>query len=268
MKRITFEKLPKITDFEVDARQVHSGGSKITLLHLKRGETAKLPSWDFQTHVTVLDGEIRLKVEDVEEEFKRGCVASVLPDQEIEISAIEESRIMLIRDDPVWVLKERRSIRAFSSEPVPEETIKKIISLSVLSPSAGNLQPWRIYITKDEKLKRELANASWGQDHVYQAPWVIVVCAVPEESASKYEERGRNLYSIQDTASLTLYIMLAAKAYGLDTCWVGAFDEDRVWKLLGSPEGERPVAIIPMGYGAEKPEPPYRKSLDRILKTI
>jgi nitroreductase len=52
---------------------------------------------------------------------------------------------------------------------------------------------------------------------------------------------------------------------GLGTCWVGSFREDEVAKILKIPEGIRPVAIIPVGYPAESPEPPNRRSLSRII---
>jgi nitroreductase len=59
--------------------------------------------------------------------------------------------------------------------------------------------------------------------------------------------------------------MLAATAQGLATVWVGAFDDDEVRRILGAPRGIRPVAILPVGYAAEKPEAPERRSLDDLV---
>ncbi len=268
MKRVVFEQLRRLTEFDVDVREVHEKSSKINIVNLKENESVEIPAWDFQTHIAVLEGRVAIIIEDKEEIFQRGCLASILPMQKITVKSLETSRLLMVRDDPLWVLRERRSVRKYASVPVSKEIIEKILDFSRFAPSAGNLQPWRIYLINDEKLKRELAEASFGQDHVAEASWVVVITMVPEESASKYGDRGRHLYSIQDTAALALYIMLTSKAYGLDTCWVGAFDNDRVWKIIGSPSGERPVVIIPIGYGEEFPETPYRKSLGRILREI
>ena len=268
MKRISFEDLEKLSDFEVDARRVHGKSANITIIKLKEKEELDLEPCDFQIHIAVLDGAVSMISSEKAESFKTGCLASILPGIKVKFKALVDSRLLIIKDDPLWVLRERRSVRKFSKAPVSKETIVKIVKESLMAPSGGNLQPWRIYAISDEEKKKALERASYGQEHVSQAPWVLVVTAVPSESGKEYGERGEKLYSIQDTASLTTYIMLVAKAYGLDTCWVGAFKDEEVWKVIGSPEGEVPVSIIPIGYGAEKPEPPERKPVESVLKFL
>ncbi|MCD6450712.1 MAG: nitroreductase family protein [Thermotogaceae bacterium] len=268
MRKISFEKLVRLSEFEVDVRKVHEESSHIFLIDLKSGESFRLPRCDFQIHVAVLRGTAEVLFEEKKEKLNQGCLASVLPDVDTVINAVEDLRLLIIKDNPTWVLLERRSVRKFSSREVPREIIEKIFDVARFAPSAGNMQPWRVYITSKMDVKKLLYDASFKQEHILQAPWVAVITVVPDESAAKYEERGSHLYSIQDTASFTTYVMLAAKAYGLDSCWIGDFNEDRVWKIIGSPEGQRPVAIVVIGYGEEKPEPPYRKSLDRFLRFI
>jgi nitroreductase len=99
-------------------------------------------------------------------------------------------------------------------------------------------------MVQDEKKKRELALASLAQSFVAEAPIVLVFCADPEASGKKYGKRGRSLYSIQDATIAASYAQLAATALGLASCWVGAFDDEEVLKVLGNPEGLFPVAII------------------------
>jgi nitroreductase len=266
MKRVVFETLKKISGFDVDIRSVHQKSSNISLMNLNKGESVDFDECDFNIHIMVMSGEVEMISGEIQDVFKAECLASILPGQKVHIAAKEKSRVVIVRDDPLWVLRERRSVRKFAKIPIPKEVILKILDFSRLSPSGGNVQPWRLYMTSDEEKKKELAKASYGQDHVAEAPWVVVISAVPEESEMEYGERGKSLYSIQDTAALATYIMLTAKAYNLDTCWVGAFDEEEVRKIVGIPENERPVVIIPIGYGEEAPDVPERKPLSSILK--
>ncbi len=266
MKRIVFETLKKLSGFDVDVRSVHQKSSNISLVNLNEGEGIELEKCDFNVHVMVMSGEVEMISGEIQDVFKGGCLASILPEQKVYITARKKSRIVIVKDDPLWVLRERRSVRKFSNAPVSKEVVEKILDFSRLAPSGGNLQPWRFYITSDGEKKKKLAQASYGQEHVFQAPWVVVITAVPEESGKEYGERGRALYSIQDTAALATYVMLTAKAFNIDTCWVGAFDEEKVREIVGIPESERPVVIIPMGYGEETPEVPERKPLKEILR--
>ncbi|MEM4201893.1 MAG: nitroreductase family protein, partial [Candidatus Hadarchaeum sp.] len=80
-------------------------------------------------------------------------------------------------------------------------------------------------------------------------------------TASRYGDRGRNLYCIQDTAAVAQNIHLAAYALGYGTCWVGAFDEKAVAEAIKAPEGIRPLIMIPIGKPREKPKPTSRAPL-------
>ncbi len=147
----------------------------------------------------------------------------------------------------IELIKSRRSTRQFQPKDIPEELIKQLLEAACRAPSAGNLQPWKFYVVRDNKLRKGLAAAS-KQKFVSQAPVVIVVCALPEQSAAHYGERGRNLYCLQDTAAAVQNILLAASSLKLGTCWVGAFSEEEVRSLLNLNREERPVAMIPVGY--------------------
>jgi nitroreductase len=142
----------------------------------------------------------------------------------------------------------------------------EIIRIGTSAPSAGNMQPWRIVIVKDSKNRERLARAALNQEFVAAAPVVLVICAVPRESAIRYGERGARLYSIQDTAALTENILLAALFKGYSTCWVGAFDDQAVAAAVNVPKNIRPVALVPMGKAVNlKPSKPRRRSLSDIV---
>jgi nitroreductase len=157
--------------------------------------------------------------------------------------------------DVIEAIKKRRSIRRFKDQAVPEDVLKEILDCARLAPSAGNRQPWVFYVVKDPDVKQKLVEAALKQEFIGQAPVVIVVCADPEVSASRYEDRGRTLYFIQDTAAAVENILLAATSFGLGTCWVGAFRETMVRQALELPPNLRPVAMIPVGYSAQEREP-------------
>ncbi len=167
------------------------------------------------------------------------------------------------------VIYSRRSVRKYLQERIPREKIEEILSLALdNTPSAGNRQPWMVYATDDTEIKRALVRCAYGQKFIEEAAWVAVVCALPAESAGRYGERGATLYAIQDTASLITHIMLIARNFGYDTCWVGAFNEDEAKKVLKLPPDQRPVAIIPIGVGGEKPTKPPRKRKEDVLKFL
>lgn len=167
--------------------------------------------------------------------------------------------------DVFEAIKSRRSIRAFTEQPVSEEEVEKLIKAARCAPSAGNIQPWEFIVVRDQERKKGLREVALDQTFIEEAPVVIVVCANVWRSGQGYGPRGISLYSLQDTAAATQNILLAATALGLATCWVGAFREEEARKILNIPDGVRPVAIIPIGHAAEKPSARSRRSLDRII---
>jgi len=170
--------------------------------------------------------------------------------------------------DVIACILERRSVRKFKKDSIPQATVGRLVDAARWAPSAGNLQPWSIYVVYNADKKNELAAAAFGQRFVAEAPVALVVCAYPEVAATRYRERGRNLYALQDTAAMVQNILLAAHGYGLGTCWVGAFDEALVAEALDCPKGCRPVAIIPVGYPDEEPKVSARKAAGDIVQII
>jgi nitroreductase len=162
-------------------------------------------------------------------------------------------------------IKGRRSIRAFTEQPVSEEEVETLIDAARNAPSAGNIQPWEFIVIRKPEIKHEVAVASGNQTFIKEAPVVIVVCANENMSGSSYGSRGATLYCIQDTAAAIQNILLTAYALRLGTCWVGAFREEEVRKTLGIPEGVRPVAIIPVGHPTANPPEHPRRPINEIV---
>ncbi len=167
--------------------------------------------------------------------------------------------------DVFEAINSRRSVRAFTEQPVSEKDVEKLIEAARCAPSAGNIQPWEFIVVREQETKKRLREAALDQTFIEEAPVVIVVCANFWRSGQGYGPRGINLYSLQDTAAATQNMLLAAAALGLATCWVGAFQEEEARNLLNIPDGVRPVAIIPIGHAAEKASARSRRPLDRIV---
>lgn len=168
--------------------------------------------------------------------------------------------------DFIDVLKHRHSIREFSERKIEKSLVKKMLELANLAPSAGNLQARSVVLLiEDEKIKEKIWQASFYQDFILQAPVVLVIFANLKESAKKYGERGRELYAIQDATLFAGYLQLIATNEGLGSCWVGAFDEDKIKEILNINNSRRPIAIVALGYPAQEPEITERKDIKDIL---
>lgn len=162
-------------------------------------------------------------------------------------------------------VEERHSMRKYAEQPVEEEKIQKILETANKAPSAGNLQGYEIYIVRKLEQRQALVQASWDQGFLAEAPLVLVFCANPARSEERYKERGVGLYCIQDATIACAYAGLAAKALGLDTVWVGAFDEAEVSRIVKIPSGLRPVAMLPIGYAGKVPSVRPRRELRDLV---
>ncbi len=165
--------------------------------------------------------------------------------------------------DPSSLLRSRRSVRAFTGESVPPAMLRDLVELANWAPSAGNLQAHDFIVVQDPATKRALARAA-DQEEIDAAAAVVVVCTNASR-IGKYGARGRELFVIQDAAAATENLLLAAHERGLGAVWMGSFDEDAVRDLLAIPADARPVALIALGWPAERPDPPQRLPVDRLL---
>jgi nitroreductase len=170
-------------------------------------------------------------------------------------------------NDILKIIKERRSIRKFQEKEISKEIIDKLIESLIWAPSAGNLQSRKFYFVFNKEIKKKLSFAALNQDFIARAPLVVVGCA-DDKIALRYGERGKNLYSICDVVVSIENMILTAFSEGLGSCWVGAFDEKGVSKILNLPKNLRPIVILPVGYPAEKPSAPSRVSKEKAVEFI
>lgn len=163
------------------------------------------------------------------------------------------------------LVRKRRMVRAFRPDPVPEELVGKLLASAVRAPSAGNLQAWEFVVVEEAETRRRLAEASLGQMFVAEAPVVIVTCRNLERNAERYGDRGRRFYNLIDVSFASMVILLAAHNEGLGACFVGAYRDDEVSRILGLPEHVRPVGIIAIGWPAEGASVTERMPLAEVV---
>ncbi len=164
------------------------------------------------------------------------------------------------------VVANRRSIRTYKNQTLPQELLQKIMDAATAAPSAGNSQPWAFVVAEQAQTKQALSKAAYGQKNLTEASVVIVVCADEKAAEEAYGPRGKTLYCYQDTAAAVENILLAACALGLGTCWIGAFREEEVRKTINAPANMRPVAMVPVGYPNESPAARPRKPTDEVTR--
>lgn len=161
-------------------------------------------------------------------------------------------------------IENRHSVRSYSDREVSPELIEEFIEYANLAPSAGNLQARDFIIVDDEYTQDELSDAAFNQNSIVEAPIIIVVCANLKR-ISPYGKRGRKLYCLQDASAAIEHILLLAVDNGLDACWIGAFDEKSVSKILNLPSYCKPVALISIGHSTEKKTITSRMKTDKLI---
>jgi nitroreductase len=164
-------------------------------------------------------------------------------------------------------LSKRRSIRSFKENAIEESKLDKILEACNLAPSSGGLQTFEIYQIKNKKIKERLVSAAKDQTFVAEAPLLLVFCANPTRSVERFGERSQ-LFAVQDASIAAAYAQLTSHALGLSTVWIGAFDEKKVIEILTIPKGQRPVAILPIGYENETPKEKTTRGAKDLLHVI
>lgn len=146
------------------------------------------------------------------------------------------------------VIETRKSVRSFREDPIPEDVLVKMIEAARLSPSARNKQCWRFVFVDDPNKKKQLAFKSGiiGKINFFinKAPLIVVACAYPGKSVRLNDKD----YYLVDTAIAFQQMMLTAWNFGVGSCWLAAFSEKHVRKILEIPPDVNIVGLSPFGY--------------------
>ncbi len=163
--------------------------------------------------------------------------------------------------DVMDAIQQRFSVRKFKDYDIEDERLERVIEAARLASSARNLQEWRFVVVRNEKMRQSLAEAANGQQFVAEAPAVIVGCAVTSEHVMSC---GLHCFPI-DVSIAMAYMTLAAVEEELGTCWIGAFNADKVRDLLGIPDDVIVVGLLPIGYPDAEAPPKKRHDLNEIM---
>ncbi len=163
--------------------------------------------------------------------------------------------------DVFEAIQTRRSIRSYLDRPVEDDVLNRVLEAARLAPSANNRQEGRYVAVRDRETLHMMSIAAGGQGFVAEAAAVVACCAA---ESSHVMTCGQPAYTV-DVSIAVDHMALAAWALGLGTCWIGAFDEERVRKILGIPESVRVVVLLALGYPKHPANPRPRKPLDEIV---
>lgn len=149
----------------------------------------------------------------------------------------------------------RRSVRQYADEPIPEETLREILTAGLLAPTSRNLKPCRFTVVRDKSVLEALSHAKAAGGAFLREAGAAVVVSADAELADTW---------IEDCSIALTCMHLAAAAEGLGSCWVqirlrrdpeGAEAEENVRRILGLEDRFRTVGILALGIPAVTPEP-------------
>ncbi len=160
------------------------------------------------------------------------------------------------------VIKKRYSVRAYKSEPVPDDKLQQVLEAACLAPTATNRQPFQLLVVHTGGREEELSRI-YSRPWFVQAPIVICACGV---RAQGWIRRDSKSYLDVDVAIAMDHLTLAATDLGLGTCWIGAFDPTAAREVLGIPDDVEPIVFTPLGYSNDQPREKKRKPLTEIVQ--
>ena len=155
----------------------------------------------------------------------------------------------------------RRSIRKYTSAPVPGDIVDKLLKAAMNAPSASNEQPWCFVVIDDRRILDDIPKFHPHSAMLKEAPLAIVVCG-------DMLLRKGEAWWVQDCSAATENLLLSAHAQGLGAVWLGVYpSEERVEgfkKLLELPEHIIPLSVVSIGYPAEFKSPANRFDPSRV----
>ncbi len=183
--------------------------------------------------------------------------------------------------DTIECIRERRSVNYFEEGvEIPDERTKELLSLSGLSPSSFNLQPWEVVVVRSPERKRALRRCAMDQPKVEEASFVAIIIADPnavekratrmlddwqrlgyieEEVKAPYRQMmdalygtpdsvKRKLFAVKNAALFAMNLMIAAKGMGMESHPMDGFDEDAIKKEFGIEEDRLIPMLVAVGY--------------------
>ncbi len=196
--------------------------------------------------------------------------------------------------DIIEAVKTRKSIRKFKQEDLDLDQIKKIIEVSINSPSGGNAQNWFVYIIKNKDILDRMRNevetvyekiTGKSAPGVYaffnEAPVVLAVVQKPyigtldaviekADANRNYDRKFIVNPGLQGVSSFITHILLVVHNEGLGACWMTGplIAKPEIEKILGVKSPDNLVALIPIGKPVERQSKSSRTDIEEVIKII
>lgn len=163
--------------------------------------------------------------------------------------------------DLLEVMQKRRSVRAYTDQPIPVDALEKVIQAGLLSASSRSIRPWELLVVREKKILDAMSRCRTGSATMLkQANCAIVVLA---------DEKKSDVW-VEDCSIVMANMHLMADSLGIGSCWIqgrlreapdGRSTEDYLRSLLHFPSHMSLEAVLSMGMPAEHPEPHTIESL-------
>ena len=173
--------------------------------------------------------------------------------------------------DLMEIIKGRRSIRRYQDQEIPEQDLNQVLEAIRWSPSWANTQCWEAIVIKDlsikQKLQEVLSTGNPATKAIGEAPVVIALCGKLERSGYKKGEATTKFgdWFMFDLGIATQSLCLAAHNLNLGTVIVGLFNHNKAGDILKVSEDYEVVALVPLGYPAQKGSAPPRREIDEFV---
>ena len=178
-------------------------------------------------------------------------------------------------------LMDRKSVRSFTSQEIPENIVQEILEASAQAPTAGNQQLYTILRISDPEKKRRLSISCDNQPFIKEAKLVLVYCADCLKWYRAFEQAGCEprkpgegdlMLAVCDAVIAAQNAVVAAQSFGIGSCYIGDIMEnvEEQREILGLPVYVFPVAMVVFGYPTEQQierKKPQRVDMKYIVYT-
>ena len=193
------------------------------------------------------------------------------------------------------IVMQRYATKKFDGRKIPDAKMKELFELIRFAPSALNVQPWKVKVVTDQKVKEQLKPATWNQEQVTTCSHLLVFCAntdfrgligrlektmrerkIPDDVVRMVKEMSEDFFlkipPADQLAWAKHHVFLAlgnalngAKSLGFDSCPMGGFDPKEYARILGLPPTLVPTMLCPVGYAADRPMPKFRFPVEDLF---
>ena len=188
----------------------------------------------------------------------------------------------------------RRSIRDFSSEEIPEMVIKNVLKTAMAAPSGANKQPWKFVVVKDENIKKKIRIAAekeekkfyeqrateewlkdlnkfgtdWNKPFLENAPALIIVFRQSYDNSG--DGKRKNYYVNESVGIACGFLLMALQNAGLVSLTHTPSPMGFLERILKRPKNEKAYLLIPIGFPAENAEVPVlnKKAYNRSVEVF